>query len=246
MKQNKYDEQTFFDQYKNMDRSIKGLEGAGEWHALKNILPSFDCKNVLDLGCGFGWHCRYAIENGAKTVTGVDLSERMLNKAKEINDLPGITYIRSALEDITFQEQEFDCVISSLTFHYIKDFDPLCMHINRWLKPGGNFVFSVEHPIFTARPDQDWIYDAAGNKLYWPVDHYFEEGKRETHFLQNNVIKYHRTLTTYLTILLANNFAIDLVTEPQPNMEMINSVAGMADELRRPMMLIVSAQKRPK
>lgn len=44
MKQNKYDEQTFFDQYKNMDRSIKGLEGAGEWHALKNILPSFDGK----------------------------------------------------------------------------------------------------------------------------------------------------------------------------------------------------------
>lgn len=135
MKQNKYDDQTFFDLYKNMDRSIKGLEGAGEWHALKNILPSFDGKNVLDLGCGFGWHCRYAIENGAKTVTGVDLSDRMLHKAKEINDLPGITYIRSALEDITFEEQEFHCVISSLTFHYIKDFDLLCMHINRWLKP---------------------------------------------------------------------------------------------------------------
>ncbi|QRY60752.1 hypothetical protein [Sphingobacterium siyangense] len=43
----------------------------------------------------------------------------------------------------------------SLTFHYIKDFDLLCMHINRWLKPGGSFVFSVEYPIFTTRPDQD-------------------------------------------------------------------------------------------
>ncbi len=119
------------------------------------------------------------------------------------------------------------------------------MYINRWLQPGGNFVFSVEHPIFTARPDQEWIYDAAGNKLYWPVDYYFDEGKRETHFLQNNVIKYHRTLTTYLTILLANNFAINLATEPQPKTEMVNNVAGMADEPRRPMMLIVSAQKRP-
>ena len=47
------------------------------------------------------------------------------------------------------------------------------------------------------------------------------------------------------TILLDNIFAINLVTEPQPNMEMISSVAGMAVELRRPMMLIVPAQKRP-
>jgi len=76
------------------------------------------------------------------------------------------------------------------------------------------------------------------------VDHYFEEGKRETYFLQHNVLKYDRTLTKYLTILLANNFAINLDSEPQPSTEMINSVAGIVDKRRRPMMLIVSAQKR--
>lgn len=37
------------------------------------MLLEFAGKTVLDLGCGFGWHCRYAIENGAKSVVGIDL-----------------------------------------------------------------------------------------------------------------------------------------------------------------------------
>lgn len=59
MKENKYDDKSFFDKYSQMDRSVKGLAGAGEWHTLKKMLPSFEGKRVLDLGCGFGWHCAY-------------------------------------------------------------------------------------------------------------------------------------------------------------------------------------------
>lgn len=35
MRENKYDDEKFFNKYKNMDRSKKGLAGAGEWHELK-------------------------------------------------------------------------------------------------------------------------------------------------------------------------------------------------------------------
>ena len=65
MKENKYDDEKFFHQYSQMSRSMVGLKGAGEWHALQKILPDFQGKRVLDLGCGFGWHCQYAIEHGA-------------------------------------------------------------------------------------------------------------------------------------------------------------------------------------
>ncbi len=166
MKENKYDESSFFEQYGQMSRSQKGLEGAGEWHVLKDMLPDFAEKKVLDLGCGYGWHCRYAMENGAISVIGVDISEKMLQKAREINLLDGIKYKQIALEDVKFAAEIFDIVMSSLALHYIQSYDALIRNVYHWLKPNGRFVFSVEHPVFTAEGNQDWVYNDAGNKLY--------------------------------------------------------------------------------
>lgn len=56
MPQNKYDDDAFFEKYAQMERSQKGLSGAGEWPTLKKMLPDFHNKKVLDLGCGYGWH----------------------------------------------------------------------------------------------------------------------------------------------------------------------------------------------
>ena len=74
------------------------------------------------------------------------------------------------------------------------------------------------------------------------VDNYYYEGKREAVFLGEKVIKYHRTLTTYLKCLLSKGFELKHVIEPQPSPEMIE-LPGMKDEMRRPMMLIVKAEK---
>ena len=243
MKENKYDDPVFFEQYNNMERSVKGLTGAGEWHILKNMLPMFEGKRVLDLGCGFGWHCRYAMEQGAKSVVGIDISEKMLERAQQINNLPGISYIRMPVEDIDFVAESFDVVLSSLAFHYISSFADICKRIYKSLSVNGYFVFSVEHPVFTAYGNQDWHYDDEGHKLHWPVDRYFEEGKREAIFLGEKMVKYHKTLITYLNDLLQNGFQIKAVVEPKPDKELLESIPGMKDELRRPMMLLVSAIK---
>jgi SAM-dependent methyltransferase len=244
MKQNKYDDDTFFNKYSNMDRSKNGLEGAGEWHELKNMLPDFKDKRVLDLGCGFGWHCRYAVENGARSVIGIDISQKMLSEAKSKTKCGNIEYICMPIEDIDFPEESFDVVISSLALHYIKSFEDVLDRVYKCLSRGGDFIFSVEHPIFTAQGPQDWYYDDKGNILHWPVDHYFTEGIRNAKFLGEEVIKYHRTLTTYLNSLIKIGFEITGVVEPKPAENMLNTVPGMRDELRRPMMLLVSARKR--
>lgn len=99
------------------DRS-KGLEGAGEWHVLKPLIPDLRNKSVLDLGCGFGWHCRYSREQQASSVIGVDLSDKMLQKAREMTNDPLISYFKMPIEDIDFSDAQFDVVISSLAFHY--------------------------------------------------------------------------------------------------------------------------------
>ena len=73
-----YDDETFFAAYAAMPRSRGGLAAAGEWHQLRPLLPPLTGKRVLDLGCGYGWHCRYAAQQGAAKVLGLDASRRMI------------------------------------------------------------------------------------------------------------------------------------------------------------------------
>ena len=242
MKENRYDDPVFFRKYSEMARSRLGLEGAGEWKTLRPMLPDFTGKRVLDLGCGYGWHAFYAAENGAEKVLGIDLSEKMLAVAREKNTFPNVRFARGAMEDVRFPDGSFDAVLSSLALHYVKDYAELVSRVYRWLAPGGAFVFSAEHPAFTAYGNQDWYYSPEGEILHFPVDRYFYEGEREAVFLGEKVIKYHRTVDGYLKPLWQAGFTVEDLAEPRPPEEMMD-LPGMKDEMRRPMMLLVSARK---
>ena len=110
-KENKYDDNIFFQKYSQMSRSQQGLAGAGEWETLRKLLPDFKDKRVLDLGCGYGWHCIYAMEHGASSVVGVDISHKMLEVAKEKTHFPQVEYKCCAIEDVEFPEESFDVIL---------------------------------------------------------------------------------------------------------------------------------------
>lgn len=240
--ENIYDNKTFFDAYAQMSRSRDGLAGAGEWHQFRNLFPDMSGMKVLDLGCGYGWHCKYAAEQGAASVLGIDLSERMIARAREINGDERITYRICGLEEYEYPEEEYDCVVSNLALHYIEDLDAVYQKICRTLKPGGIFLLNIEHPVFTAGVNEDWIYDKDGNPEYWPVDDYYYPGERSTLFLGERVRKYHHTLTQILMGLLNAGFVLETVEEAVPDESMLD-IPGMKDEMRRPMMLLVRARK---
>jgi len=243
MQQNKYDDPHFFNEYSKMPRSRDGLSAAGEWSAFKAHLPELKNKRILDLGCGYGWHCQYASEQGASTVVGIDLSTKMLEQAQHLCATKNIRYQQSAIETFNAEAASFDLIMSSLALHYIQDLDAVFEKAAHLLAPKGELYYSVEHPVFTARAQQDWIYDHEKQPLYWPVDHYFEEGQRETQFLGAHVVKYHRTIETHIMALLKAGFEITALIEPSPTAEMIEKM-GWQDELRRPMMLIIKAKKK--
>lgn len=243
MKENRYDDQEFFEKYSWMSRSVQGLSGAGEWPALEKMMPDVDNWKILDLGCGYGWHCIYFEQHGAAEVTGIDLSEKMLEVARKKSEGMRISYQRCAMEDVDFPKASFDMVFSSLALHYAADFESLVKKIRDMLKPGGIFLFSCEHPVFTAEGSQDWLYTEEGEIRCFPVDNYYRQGERNAVFLGEHVRKYHRTITGYLRTLMQNGFSILDFEEPAPTEEARRTIPGMEDEMRRPMMMIVKAAR---
>ncbi|HEY5008020.1 MAG TPA: methyltransferase domain-containing protein [Caulobacteraceae bacterium] len=236
-----YDDETFFTGYSGMIRSKEGLDGAAEWPAMRALLPPLGGLRVLDLGCGFGWFARWAAAEGAASVLGVDVSERMLERARAMTENPAIAYERGDLEVFEPAAQSVDLIYSSLALHYIDGLERLFGVIRQALTPGGRLAFSVEHPIFTAPSAPGWTIDAAGRKV-WPVDGYQVEGPRTTHWLGRDVVKQHRTIGTYVALLLGAGFTLAHLEEWAPSAAEVEAHPDWADERQRPMFMLMAAQ----
>ncbi len=240
MTQNIYDNAEFFAGYSGLRRSVEGLDGAPEWPALRALVPDLQGKRVLDLGCGFGWFCRWARQAGAAQILGLDVSENMLARARATDPDVAVTYARADLETLDLPPASVDFAYSSLALHYIADLEGLVAQIRRALAPGGRLVASVEHPIYTAPSAPGWSRDAAGRDV-WPVDRYLEEGPRTTHWLAEGVIKQHRTIATYVGLLLRAGFTLAHLEEWGPTAEQIAEHPEFAIERERPPFLLIAA-----
>ena len=139
MTQNIYDDEDFFREYSRRPRSVAGLDAAPEWPALRALLPDLDGLRVVDLGCGFGWFCRWVREQRAASILGIDASEKMLARAIAATGDPAMTYTRADMEWLELPPASFDLAYSSLALHYVEDLDRLISVVYRSLAGGGKF-----------------------------------------------------------------------------------------------------------
>ena len=226
-----------------MARSVHGLDSAPEWAAVRARLPNLAGLRVLDLGCGFGWFARWARQAGAASVLGLDVSEKMLARARAETSDGAIRYCIADLETFEAAPGSFDFAYSSLAFHYVASFERLVGAIHAALTPGARLVFSQEHPVFTAPQSPGWVADAKGRRA-WPVNGYGAEGPRTTDWLAPGVIKHHRTLGAILNALIGAGFTLRHVEDWRPSADQIAAApARSADELDRPTFLIIEAQR---
>jgi SAM-dependent methyltransferase len=239
--QNIYDDPGFFGGYSSLARSQQGLDAMPEWPALRALLPPLACVRVADLGCGFGWFCRFAREAGAASVLGLDLSERMLDRARAMTTDTAITYTRADLDALVLPEAAFDLAFSALALHYVADLGRLAATIRRALAPGGRFVASLEHPVFMASRRAGWVTEADGAR-HWRVDGYQDEGPRVTDWLAPGVVKQHRTLGTTLTTLIRAGLVLEHVDEWGPTAAQVAAMPDLAEERERPMFLLLAAR----
>ncbi|KAJ8096615.1 S-adenosyl-L-methionine-dependent methyltransferase [Lipomyces tetrasporus] len=243
MAQNIYDNQEFFDGYSKLARSRIGLQGAPEWPNLQAMVQDVRDLRVMDLGCGFGWFCRWARQAGAARVHGIDISQNMLSKALTFGSDPAITYESADLDLITLPVESFDLVYSSLAFHYLVDLRRLFGHIYNTLTPQGRFVYSVEHPTNSSPSNPSWQRTEDG-QLFWPLNNYSQEGPRITDWLTKGVRRYHRTLDTYLSLLLEAGFTLTSLKEWVPSDEYLRDHPDWAEERHRPVFLLVAAAEK--
>ena len=242
--QNIYDNEEFFKGYKKLREGEVNANNLFEIPVLFSMLPDIQGKRILDLGCGFGEHCMEYVKKGAARVVGIDISEKMLEVARREYADSKIEYINMAMEDLSQITEQFDVVISSLAIHYVEDFSAVVNDIYRLLAQDGVFVFSQENPINTCHGEGNrWTKDENGKKLYVNLKNYGVEGKRESTWFVDNVVKYHRIFSTIVNNLADAGFIIEKMEEPLPNEELLKKYPQYADLFHKPDFLIVRARK---
>jgi ubiquinone/menaquinone biosynthesis C-methylase UbiE len=126
--------------------------------AMISCLPT-DLKNmnVLDAGCAAGWYSKKLVDLGTK-VTAIDVSPEMIEATKRrVGD--ACTAICTDLSaKLPFEDDTFDFIVSSLTLHYIQDWDRTFQEFSRVLKKDGTILFSVHHPMMDSQFSLSDIY----------------------------------------------------------------------------------------
>ncbi|MBS2099279.1 class I SAM-dependent methyltransferase [Carboxylicivirga linearis] len=114
------------------------------------LLGDVEGKKILHLQCHFGQDTISFARLGAKA-TGVDLSDKAIEKAQQLNDEVGAdaTFIQSDIYQLPeVLDEQFDIVFTSYgTIGWLPDMDRWAQLINRFLKPGGQFLIVEFHPV---------------------------------------------------------------------------------------------------
>jgi SAM-dependent methyltransferase len=236
-----YDQEEFFSSYMKRRGRKDSPNNAIETPIIYELISDFQNKNILDLGCGDASFGRELLMRGAATYTGVEGSEHMLEAAKvNLTTLNGSVY-HHTMESYSYSEATFDIVISRFALHYVSDIKKLFQNVHMTLKNQGKFIFSVQHPLITASFNSKKTGD---RREHWIVDDYFIEGERREPWIEQTVVKYHRTIEQYFKALSLSGFSIVDLREGAPKRENFSSNEEFTRRLRIPVVLAFSCTKK--
>jgi SAM-dependent methyltransferase len=121
-------------------------------------------RDVLDIGCGYGWFELFAISKGVRSIAGIEVSEQDLETARRHIDLPNVRLDVASATSLPFADESFDTVVCWEVLEHIppnterKAFQEIC----RVLRPDGSLYLSTPHASISAR-----LFDPA----WWLIGH---------------------------------------------------------------------------
>lgn len=173
-----------------------------------NLLGKVKDLKVLDIGCGSGHSLQYMAKRGAGELWGIDLSDNQLSAAKELlKDCESSVKLFQAPMETNpgLPLNYFDIVYSIFALGWTTDLDKTLANIYSYLKAGGIFVFSWEHPLHSRVKHEEGKY--LFNKSYQ------EEGPYDHDFWDTQAIMQQFKVSTYINRLIKAGFKIEEVVE---------------------------------
>ena len=234
-----YDRDGVFDTYLAHRARADNPNDAIERPTFYDLAGDLARLDLIDLGCGYGDFGLEALGMGARSYTGVEVSRKMVERARERLAGTAARVEQLRLEEWRHSGDRADLVSARLVLHHLEDLTPVLTQVAAALKPGGRFVFSVEHPLITSCPRSL----AKARRESWEVDDYFAEGPRTYPWLGQEVTKYHRTLETYLTLLGKAGLTFEALREGRPRPEHFSDPGEYERRGRIPLFLVVKARK---
>jgi len=168
-----------------MDEFLKGHTSLNDIEL--DLLGDINGKTVLHLQCHFGQDTLSLARMGAK-VTGVDLSPKGIEKARELNEQLGLDakFICCNLYDLPQHlDDQFDVVFTSYgTVGWLPDMQRWAQVVSKYLKTGGLFIMAEFHPVV-------WMYNDAFTEIKYPYfnKEQIEETEEGTYTDRNAAIK---------------------------------------------------------
>lgn len=201
--------------------------------------------DVLDVGAGEGQLARLASRLGATRVVGVDPTWAQVAVALE--RAGGPLYVRSGAAALPFADERFDAVVACLVFEHIEEVDTALAEVGRVLRPGGRFLFFLNHPLLQA-PNSGWIDDQTLDppEQYWRIGPYLVEDHTIEEVEKDVFIPFiHRPLSRYVNAMAAAGLVIRRMVEPTPPPGFLARAQEYADAATIPRLLFLAAEKQP-
>jgi ubiquinone/menaquinone biosynthesis C-methylase UbiE len=235
-----YDEKEFFESFMSRRQRKESPNNAMEKPVFLELIGDVRDKKVLDLGCGDGLFGKELLDAGAAHFTGIDGSKNMAARAAASVPSEKASFLLGDLESLYIEENNYDLIVSRMVFHYIENLNSLMNGVYKALKPGGQFVFSVMHPVITATFNH---FSGKEKRTHWVVDNYFEMGKRVEAWMDHSVVKYHRTIEEYISMGVSAGFTISNLKEAAPRKENFAEEDEFKRRSRIPLILLLHFQK---
>jgi SAM-dependent methyltransferase len=200
---------------------------------------------VLDVGTGEGQLARLAVAGGAQRVIGVDPTRAQLVEATR--RAGGPSYARAGAADLPFPADRFDAVLACLVFEHITDVDGAIAEVARVLRPGGRFLFFLNHPLLQT-PGSGWIDDQVLDppEQYWRIGPYLVEDESLEEVEKDVFIPFiHRPLSRYVNAMAEVGLTIRHMAEPAPPPGFLARAEEYVDAATIPRLLFLLAENAP-